>query len=214
MTATDAPRPRSMARRRRALLALAAAALVVTPACSVSTNSEPVALGPAFDNLLTTTTTTTTTTVQSVTRDVLVYFLQTGSDASVTLAPVNRELDVNAGIQEILSNLFTQRPNGEQAEAERGLTSAIPADAVLVSAELSPASTILVVDTRGLFGDDGIIGIDLRTALAQIVWTATQDPAIVSAVRFENNGSSVDGIDGNGELVERPVTRADYTSFA
>lgn len=197
--------------RRFSVLLIVAA--TVLAGCTVSTNAEPVALGEdLFEPVLTTTTTTTsTTTPEAVTKTVTVYFLRV-SDGTTTLEGVPREVDVGAASQEILNNLFTQRPNPTERPAENGLTSAIPESAELLSAANVPGTTRLIVDVRGLFGEGGIQGTPLRNALAQIVWTATQSSG-VSEVSFRNDGEPVLAVVGSGETSDQPVGRSDYQSL-
>lgn len=193
---------------RRIVLLLAAAAVV--GGCTVSTNEEPVAVGGLFNELLTTTTTTTsTTTPEDVTKSVNVWFLQV-TDGSTRLVDVDRDVDVDADVQEVLNNLFTIRPDGTERPEEAGLSSAIPETAELISATIAPNSSRLVVDVRGLFGS--IQGNDLRNALAQIVFTAIEDVS-VREVTFRSEGEPQPAIVGSGEIVERPVNRNDYTEL-
>ncbi len=185
----------------------------LTAACTVSTNEEPVAIGDPFGLLEPTTTTTSTSTPQAVTKQTVVYFLRS-TDGSVALTPVTREVDVAADVQEVLGNLFSVRPDGAERPDEAGLTSAIPESAVLLGTSFASAdSGRLIVDVRGLFGNDGIQGNDLRNALAQIVWTATED-VDVRDVSFRNNGAPVDAIVGNGQIADGPVNRNDYQSLS
>lgn len=197
---------------RRSLLCLVLATSVAVSACTVSTNEEPVAIGDPF-GLLEPTTTTSTSTPEAVTKPATVYFLRT-TDGTVSLTPVTREVAVAADVQEVLSNLFTVRPDGSERPDENGLTSAIPESAVLLGTSFStPESGRLIVDVRGLFGNDGIQGNDLRNALAQIVWTATED-VDVRDVAFRNNGAPVDAIVGNGSSADGPVNRNDYQALS
>ena len=197
--------------RRRLALTVTVLALVIG-ACSVSTNDEPVALGSdLFEPLLTTTSTTTSTsTPSSVTKTEEVYLLRV-RDGSTALIAVPREVDVDAGVQEVLGNLFTVRPDGDERPDEDGLETKIPETAELVGAALSPGTTTAVVDVRRLFGEGGIQGNDLRDALAQIVWTATEDEAVRSVV-FRNDGDPVPAAIDNGETTDEPVTRQYYSS--
>ncbi|MDE0803948.1 MAG: GerMN domain-containing protein [Acidimicrobiales bacterium] len=198
----------------RRLVPLLLAALLGLGACAVSTNEEPVELSSdLFEPLLATTTTTTTTTTPSdVTKAEDVYLLRV-SGGSTSLEAVSRDVDVGAGVQEVLANLFSVRPDaeGDERPAEAGLTSAIPETAELVSATLTPGTSILVVDVRGLFGDGGIQGPALRDALAQIVWTATVSPD-VNNVSFRNDGNPVPAAIDNDETTDEPVNRSAYSS--
>ena len=200
--------------RARATAVAGILALVLAAACSVPTNEEPVAVDGVFDRLVQTTTTSSPTTApEDVTKTVEVYFLRT-TDDSTQLVAVDREVSVDAGPTDVLTNLFTTPPaTGDEAPvAERGLSSAIPETATLLSAVISAGTSRLVVDTQGLFGDRGVQGTQLRNALAQIVCTAT-DLGVVAEVSFQNDGSSVSAIIGSGETVNGAVDCDDYRNL-
>lgn len=198
----------------RRLAPLLLMALLGFGACAVSTNEEPVELSSdLFEPLLATTTTTTATVAPSaVTKAESVYLLRV-TDEATSLESVPREVDVDAGVQEVLANLFTIRPDaeGDERPEEAGLTSAIPETAELVSATLTPGTSILVVNVRGLFGDGGIQGPALRDALAQIVYTATVNDN-VNNVSFRNDGNAVPAAVDDDGITEEPVNRQDYSS--
>lgn len=192
----------------RSRLLLAAVLVWLVGACTVSTNDQAVVVdNELFEPVLSTTTTTTSTTAPDVTKTVDVYFLRT-TDGGARLQSVSRRVDVDAAAQEILSNLFTVRPDSDEPD-EAGLISAIPESAELLSATNVPGSTRLVVDVRGLFGDTGIQGNDLRNALAQIVFTATES-ADVTEVVFRDDGEPQSAIVGSGETTDQPVRASDY----
>lgn len=199
-------------KRNRATIALLVLAALLIGACSVSTNDEPVELSSdLFEPLLTTTSTTTSTSTPSaVTKEEEVYLLRV-RNGSTALTAVPREVDVGAGVQEVLGNLFTVRPDGDERPDERGLTTAIPETAELIGAALSPGTSTLVVDVRGLFGEGGIQGNDLRDALAQIVWTATVNDDVDNVV-FRNEGDPVSAAIDNGETDDEPVNRQEYSA--
>jgi len=191
---------------------LAVALLLLTGAlvagCAVPTNEEPVELSGPFATLPTTTT-TSTTSPQAATKEIIVYMLRREEGATV-LHPVPRSVDVDAGIQEILTNLFTQPPTDERV-TEVGLQTAIPSSAVLLSAQRSTtAAERLIVDVRGLIGSQGIQGDTLRNALAQIVWTATEVGSGFTEVAFRNDGEAADVLVDQLETTGEPVRRSDY----
>lgn len=193
-------------------LAIVIAVGILLGACQVSTNDEPAAVGPIFDDLLQTTTTTTTSpTTIGATRNVTVFFLRT-TDAGERLFGVLRAVPVDAGPRQVLNNLFEQRPDGTERAGEAGLSSAIPQGAELLGTELRRGTSTLVVDTNGLFGGESPVGPASRDAAAQIVFTATGLDG-VSEVAFLNNGSEISVLIGTGEVAERPVSRADYESL-
>lgn len=201
---------------RRLVLVIVAVVVAVTTvgACQVSTNDEPVAVGPIFDDLLDSTTTTSpTSTTDGATKLATVYFLRTTEAGDRFLVGVQRSVAVDARPLQVLTNLFDQRPDGTERVGEAGLTSAIPQSAQLLSAEVAPGTSTLVVDTEGLFGSDGTVGPASRDAAAQIVFTATGLEG-VSEVTFLNAGSEPVGVlIGSGETAERPVTRKDYENL-
>lgn len=195
--------------RVRRGLAVAALVLGLATACAVPTNEEPVELsGSVPFGLLDTTTTTSTPSPESEVKQVIVYLLGT-QDGTTILSPVPRSVDVSAGVQEVLANLFSQRPSDERP-AEVGLSSAIPESATLLSATPSPnRPERLIVDVRGLFGS--IQGVDLRDALAQIVWTATEGGTGIREVVFRNDGADVQALVDELESTEGAVNRGDYS---
>lgn len=195
--------------RRTILLLLGALLLVVAGACDVPTNDQPVELTGPFAQLETTTT-TSTTEPSTDSKNVVVYMLAR-QDGATTLTPVPRSVDIGAGIQEVLSNLFSQPPSDERP-AEVGLQTAIPESAVLLSAQPSAISPDrLIVDVRGLIGSQGIQAGELRNALAQIVWTATEPAFGITEVVFRNDGAEADALVDELESTGDPVDRSDYS---
>ena len=199
--------------RHRPLVVAAVLVLagLLAGACSISTNEEPVAVEDVFDGLVRATTTSSpTSTPEDATRTVTVYFVQS-TEAATELVPVEREVPVEAGVGQVLANLFSVPPaSGDDAPiAERGLSTAIPRTATLLSAEPASGTARLVVDTQGLFGERGLQGTQLRNALGQIVCTATEF-GTVEEVSFQNEGSAVSAIVGSTELVDGAVDCSDY----
>jgi spore germination protein GerM len=194
-------------RIRRSLLAVVAA-LVLAGACTVPTNEDPVELS---GSIVPETTTTTSTTIASASnRDVVVYLLAT-SDGTTTLRPVPRSVELGSGVQGVLANLFSQRPSNDRG-AEVGLNTAIPEGASLLSADVDPDDPDrLVVDVRGLFGSEGVQGAQLRDALAQIVWTATEGESGINEVVFRQDGQPRQALVDNLESTTDAVRRRDYS---
>jgi spore germination protein GerM len=191
---------------RRPVLA-AVAGLALATACTVPTNDEPVALSGSI--VPDTTTSTTTTPPDASARPVVVWMLSV-EDGTTTLRDVPRTIEVGTGVQGVLSNLFSQRPSDERP-SEVGLTTAIPDSAELLSATPSPDDpALLVVDVRGLFGDAGIQGVELRNALAQIVWTATNPTTGITNVVFRQDGEPREALVDDLESTADPVQRRDY----
>lgn len=190
------------------VLALVVAATFALAACEVPTNEEPVALTGPFARLETTTT-STTAPPEVATKDVVVWMLERNGGTTV-LQPVPRAVDIDAGVYEILRNLFDQPPSDDRP-AEVGRQTAIPSTAELLSAEPSAADPErLIVDVRGLIGSEGLQGVELRNALAQIVWTATEVGAGYQEVIFLNDGEPAEVVVDNLEITGDAVTRNEH----
>lgn len=195
-----------MSRRISSLLAVLV--LLVAAGCDVPTNDQPVELSGPFSRL-DTTTTSSTTSPQVDGREAIVYMLRTEGGATV-LVSIPRRVGNDGGVQENLRNLFSQPPVPE-VPVEQGLTTAIPAGATLLAAEPSAVDgDRLIVDVRGLFGDQGPQGVTLRNALAQIVWTATHPTTGFTEVVFRNDGQPADALVDNLESTGDAVGRDDY----
>jgi len=189
--------------------ALVAAALLLAAACEVPTNDDPVELSGPFATLETTTT-LSPTAPEADARPVPVYVLR-AEGGSTVLQAVERSVPVEAGIEAVLRALFTQPPG--DLPGEEDLSSAIPPSATLLSAERSAvAPTRLIVDVRGLF--QGVQGPTLRNALAQIVWTATEEGTGFDEVVFRNDGQPADALVDDLETTSEPVRRRDYAQRA
>jgi len=192
----------------RRLLLLLAALCLAGAACDVPTNDQPVELSGPFSRLETTTT-TSTEVAQVEGREAIVYLLRSQGGTTV-LVSVPRRVAVDGGVQENLRNLFSQPPSAD-LPAEEGLTSAIPSGATLLSAQPSAVDgDRLIVDVRGLFGDQGVQGVQLRNALAQIVWTATHPTTGFNEVVFRNDGQPADALVDDLETTGEAVRREDY----
>jgi sporulation and spore germination protein len=90
------------------------------------------------------------------------------------------------------------------------VTSAIPPDARAIS--VGVVGNLATVDLSQEF-KRGAAGRTLALRVAQIVYTLTEDPNILSVVfAFENIQAPV--ISASGRILERPVGRKDYAAFA
>jgi hypothetical protein len=87
-----------------------------------------------------------------------------------------------------------------------GLTTAIPDGTRLLG--LSIADGVATVDLSGEFGSGGG-SASVLARLAQVVYTLTQFPSVES-VSFRLDGKPVSTLGGEGVVLDRPQTRADY----
>lgn len=122
------------------------------------------------------------------------------------LVPITRPLQGTAGsLPEALMLALLQGPAGPP----RGVRSAIPTDTRMNAIEVDDRTA--VVDLSEDFERrDAERPLILR--LAQVVYTLTEDPEVVS-VRFSIDGVPTAVLAGNEQVQSRPVTRGDYLRF-
>ncbi|MGX5654569.1 GerMN domain-containing protein [Geodermatophilus nigrescens] len=123
-----------------------------------------------------------------------------------TLVPRGREVtgDVPDRLDDLLAGLAAG-PTAEEREA--GLSTALPPDVTLSVAEVDGGTV-----TVDLGGTGAPSGRESRTAVAQIVLTATSVPG-VTAVLLTSDGTPVEAPLPAGELTSAPLTAQDYAGF-
>jgi len=97
------------------------------------------------------------------------------------------------------------------AEPAGGLKTAVPLNTQLIDVGVSSGGTA-VIDLTGEF-ERSAPGRVLALRVAQVVFTVTEAPG-VSEVLLAIEGSGAAVLTGSEQLVDRPVTRNDYLSFA
>jgi len=122
------------------------------------------------------------------------------------LTAVTREVQVPASLNEILGALFD---GPTSAESTAGLQSFLSGSSTGIT-----ATVVNGVATVGFHTDPiQVVGPDQTLAIAQMVYTATQQPG-VTAVSFEIAGQGIQVPTASGVQVSRPVGRADYAPQA
>ena len=178
-------------------------------ACGVTADDDPeVIAGDEIPEDLLDPTPTTSTAPAGATAEVTVYLLQrTGS--TTQLVPVTREVQDPTRPGERVEALL-QPPT--EPEKERGLTSSIPAETVLLGTPVLDAERQqLTLDfSEELFA---VEGTELSQAFAQIVWTVTELEG-VRGVRFLVEGEpqrapNADGVEQDGAV----TATGDYWSL-
>jgi hypothetical protein len=96
-----------------------------------------------------------------------------------------------------------------EEEAAAGLSSPVPEGTRLLGVEV--AGGVASVDLSGEF-ESGGGSLSVLGRVAEVVYTATQFEA-VDAVDFLIDGTPVDVLTGEGLIVDRPQTRADYVDL-
>jgi hypothetical protein len=150
----------------------------------------------------------TATSQMDVEATVFMYELDEsgGADGTteVTLIPVTVRALGSDVLKEALAALWDPKTYVDSTN----ITTAIPFTSEFLSVTVDPSGRA-VIDTSGLFGDDGLVGGSLVNALAQIVWTATAQTSVVEVQVLDDGEARPVLIDGLIS-VNRPVTRADY----
>lgn len=122
------------------------------------------------------------------------------------LLPVGTVVKAPVTVSDVLDALLAGPTN---AETTAGVQSAISDQTSLLSVHVR--SGVAYVDLSAVFSAIG--GKDQILAIAQVVFTATE-VAGVQSVAFSLAGNSVEVPTGDGTLVQRPVTRADFPQVA
>jgi germination protein M len=187
------------------LLAVFAALALVAGACGNDDETDP---GDTTEPETTTTTepsdttepeTTTTTEDEAETTAVSVYFLD-GENLKVGFVRQVEVPGVAAGaLEELLAG-----PNSD--DDGLGLTSAIPDGTELLGVNI--VDTLATVDLSSEFESGGGT-LSMNARLAQVVYTVTQFPS-VELVRIHLDGEPADALGGEGLMIDRELTRADF----
>lgn len=197
--------------RRSPSVGLVAILLALVGGCGLSANDEPqiIAAENLPPGLLDPNPGSSTTLADSpTTSSVTVFFLgRDGEDER--LIGVKRDVANSDSPGDRLSALFSQPPTA--SEDEEGITTALPADLVLlepptVDAEAREVSVNLSSELSP------IQGAELSKAFAQIVFTVTELDE-VSQVRFFVDGEPIPVQDAEGVEKTGAVSRADYRAL-
>jgi spore germination protein GerM len=190
---------------RRRLLASAAAVLVAgaTAACGIPTNGTPTAIAKAnvpFHLLNPVTPTTLTPVVRpSVTVPETVFMVAPNQH----VVAVTRDVPIPATLSEILGALL-EGPTA--TESAFGLQSFLSGGTARVKATVAKGvATVNFLSANPV----QVVGPDQTLAIAQVVFTATEQPGVRSVIfRIDNRPLEVPT--ASGAQVPGPVSRAAY----
>lgn len=195
----------------RAARVVAGVATVVilgaTAACGIPTSGTPTAIAKSNVpfHLLDPVTPTTASTVPrpDVAVSETIYLVAPNQH----LKAVSRDIQIPANLSEILGALL-EGPT--EAESVFGLQSFLTGSTTQVRASVSGG-----IATVNFSSSDPVqvVGPDQSLAIAQVVFTATQQPG-VTGVRFEIDGKPIDVPTAAGVQVPGPVNRALYQTQA
>lgn len=180
--------------------------LAVLAGCGVPTQGGPSALSPSQipSGLYRTPQTTTTTTAPKYAQTVKIYFTRTGN----SVAPVTAQVPNPVTLMSILTVLVTAGPS--TVDIANGYETALRTVRVL-GAGPTVKSGVATVDFNATFGL--ISGPSGALAVAQVVYTVTENLAAITQVTFEIDGQPTEVPDATGSATPGPVTAADYQSL-
>jgi spore germination protein GerM len=178
------------------------AVAVLTAACGIPDSGGPTAIAKAdvpFDLLSPDGPSTVTPTLPPAVTVSEVIFLVAPTQ---TLVPVSRNIQLPASLTEILDALL-EGPTS--AESQSGYQTFLTGRQIRVSAKV--ASGIATVDFSA--NPVQLVGNNQTLAIAQVVFTATQQPGVTGVV-FEIDGQPTDVPTASGAEVPGPVDRTSY----
>ncbi len=122
------------------------------------------------------------------------------------LARVERQVPEGSGIGPALTALAMPLSRDEVAQ---GLRTALPPTTVSLTGRLSGAGVALIDVPQGF---DRLSLRDQQAALGQIVFTLTAD-TVASGVQLVQGGRVIPMPDATGQLLSRPLGRADFAAL-
>jgi hypothetical protein len=132
------------------------------------------------------------------------------SEGVVYLIRSNRLAKVGRDSRTIQDQLAALLEGPTDSEQDEGLRTALPATGGMGSVRLDGTVAIVEVpqEFTALEGTEQILGV------AQIVYTLTDGSVRHTAVRLQHDGRDLAAPTATGQLVTRPLSRADYASLA
>ncbi len=190
---------------------------VTLPPLSDTTTTSPATTTTTVASTTTTTvapTTTTTTPPASTSLDVAPWFLvdEAGhlNRTGPFLLPVNRRIPSTKAVgRASLEQLFAGPTAGEMSGIP-SISTTIPVGVRVLG--LTIREGIAIVDLGGEFGGTDTSPV-VAQRMGQVVFTLTSIPH-VNEVLFRQDGVAIKAQTSDGQLVSRPVLKADYLDFA
>ena len=187
----------------------------VAPATTTTTLATTTTTAPSSTTTTSPTATPTTKPVVAATKLSVApwFFIDEGSQPGRTgpfLAPIHREVAYTKAVgRASLEQLFAGPTTGER-ESVPAISSTIPSGVEVLG--LTIKEGLATVDLSDEFeGTDDSAVVAQR--MAQVVFTLTTIPHVTEVV-FRQEGKAISAQTGDGQLVTRPVMKADYLDFA
>lgn len=181
-----------------AAAALVGAVLLVASCGSSSAPAPGPSVAPSATPVVTPAPTPQVTPPPAARSVVSVYFLK-----GEKVQPVARTV-AGPGVAAAAVRALLAGPTA--AEQAAGLSTTVPAGVTLRG--LTLADRVATVDLSSSFGSGGG-SLSMTARLAQVVFTLTRFPTVTS-VRFRLDGTPATALGGEGVVLSRPSTRADF----
>lgn len=203
--------------RRQVIVSLLAvvAFLAVGAGCAIPQDAEPQLIAKESVPAPILRPSTTTTVAEAATRASAIYLVKPGAGTAFSLVEAEVQVPIPADAREfpkaVLERLigFGEKELTDLSAGGEPLENRVPRDRVTIRSARQEGSTLLV-DIAGL---EVVEGPSLRSAFAQIVFTATFLSGIES-VRFFDNGSGLSiSLEGGDTERGAPVDRDDFPSL-
>ncbi|MGE3620347.1 MAG: GerMN domain-containing protein [Acidimicrobiia bacterium] len=180
------------------------AVLAASVGCGLAEDARPRALSE--DDLPAGLVNDSTTTVAPGSGQPVTIYVAVQTADEARLARITRRVEDSMSVSERLRVLLAERPTKE--EQDEGLVSLIPEATQLLDVSITDDRAQITIDLSADLNT--VQGQQLRLALAQLVWTATEiDELKTAAVRFQIAGQATPAIDGEGNE-KASVVRRDY----
>ncbi|MEZ0240823.1 MAG: Gmad2 immunoglobulin-like domain-containing protein [Chloroflexota bacterium] len=135
------------------------------------------------------------------------YFFLGSFTTTAGLAPVLREVPETVAVGAAAMNALLAGPNEAELSASPAMYTAVPNGSRFLGLRIEGG--IAIVNLSREF-ESGGGSASVLGRLAQVVYTLTQFPT-VEGVQFELDGTPITVFSGEGVMLDKPLTRADYT---
>ena len=189
--------------------------VATTPTTSASTTTvatAPTSTAPAVSSTTTAPALPTTTLPSDITVFPYFYVDEAGhpNRPGPFLVPISREVPATKAVAGAAIGQLLAGPSDGEREGVPAISTAVPEGTRLLGLTISEG--IATVDLSSAFeADDDAAAAAAR--IAQVVFTLSRFPT-VAEVLFRQDGVALDVPTGDGRLVSRPVSIADYLEFA
>lgn len=199
-------------RRRAAALALIGVLAQFGAACGVSTNDEPqpIPRQNVPSDLIESDANPDDALDDGAGGQIVPVWYLLDDGESIRLHPVERRVPAPAQASLRIDALLDPERAPTDEERQQGISTAIPSDARLMALPTQDGSVLEVSLSNDFYE---LRGNNFIRAVAQLVFTATEDPDVDSVRFVDEDGNQIAVQDGEGESHDEPVGREDYENL-